>query len=172
MRDFKCENELRITVYSSWLLALLLLLGTFLALSLFLLSLGSNLVLRLRPLLLRFYSWSRCAPLVRLGRFLGPTPRMGIFSRLGIRGWRPSITRAGFVISFVICRWVVFYRLWSLRLFLSGASPLLSGRVAGLRFWSRILRRWVPLASALSGAWSVVAIGLLRWNWKVHTCLG
>ena len=50
---------------------MLLLLLAFLALFLFLMPFGSRLVLRIRPLLLRLYSWGRRAAIVRPGRFFG-----------------------------------------------------------------------------------------------------
>jgi hypothetical protein len=138
MRDPYRENLSRITHHSSRssrLLALLLLLLAFLALFLFLMPFWSRLVLRLRSLLLRFYSRGRRATIVRPGRFLGP-PLLRIFTRLRISSRRSSLARTSIAIALLICRRIAFSRLRSLRLFLSSPPPLFFSRV-GASFRSR-----------------------------------
>lgn len=139
MRDPHRENLSRITDHSSRssrLLALLRLLLAFLALFLFLMPFWPRLVLRLRPLLLRFYSRGRRGTIVRPGRFLGSASLLRIFTRLRISSRRSSLARTSIAIALLICRRIAFSRLRSLRLFLSSPPPLFFSRV-GASFRSR-----------------------------------
>src|SRR5512132_1771934 len=91
----------RITLHSR-LLALLWLLLAFLALFLLLMLFWTRLVPGTRRLLTRCCLRRRRATIMRPGWFLGPAPRLCIFSWLGITTRRLSLARVSLVVSLLI----------------------------------------------------------------------